>query len=137
MDPRYITEEKRLAGKIEYNRKVLEAGGYMLDVEWVRRNFSEWKNIEIIQGTVPETLGRIEIPSVAYLHLDMNCALPERAAAEHFWPRLVPGALMLLDDYAYSGYEPQKRAMDEFAHRVGITIVSLPTGQGLAMKPPD
>ena len=46
-----------------------------------------------------------------------------------------PGALVLLDDYAYYGYFSQKLAMDQFAQEKGINILSLPTGQGLVLKP--
>jgi hypothetical protein len=64
----------------------------------------------------------------------MNCSTPEVAAAEFFWERLVPGALLLLDDYAYRGYRPQKVAMDRFAQTKASKILSLPTGQGLLIK---
>ena len=42
----------------------------------------------------------------------------------------------MLDDYAYKGFAPQKAAMDAFAARKDVTICSLPTGQGLMLKPP-
>jgi hypothetical protein len=42
---------------------------------------------------------------------------------------------VVLDDYAFRGYERQKAAMDEFARQVGIEILTLPTGQGLIIKP--
>ena len=74
---------------------------------------------------------------VAYLHLDMNSAPPETAALAYFWDRLVAGAPVLLDDYAYHGYVSQKAAMDSFAREKGINILSLPTGQGLSVKPAD
>jgi hypothetical protein len=64
----------------------------------------------------------------------MNCAMPEYAAVKHFWPNMVPGAPLLLDDYAYFGFQSQKTAMDEFAKEAGIMILSLPTGQGVAIK---
>ena len=66
----------------------------------------------------------------------MNCAPPEIAAITHFWDRLVPGAFVLLDDYAYYGYGAQKVAMDKFAQERELQICSLPTGQGLLLKPP-
>ena len=44
---------------------------------------------------------------------------------------------MLLDDYAYHGFEPQKHSMDEVAKEKNVMIASLPTGQGLIIKPPD
>lgn len=66
----------------------------------------------------------------------MNSAPPEVAAFIELWEFLVPGALTLLDDSAFIGYEDQKPAMDAAAAAKGISIASLPTGQGLALKPP-
>jgi hypothetical protein len=43
---------------------------------------------------------------------------------------------VLLDDYAGFGYEWQKIGMDAFATERGLSILSLPTGQGLLIKPP-
>ncbi len=108
----------------------MESGGYERDVEAVKANFSEWQRVRIIQGAVPETLVQVETEEVAYVHLDMNCAIPEQAAAEFFSSRLLTGALMIFDDYAYKGYDPQKAALDSFAHSKGVTVLSLPTGQG-------
>jgi hypothetical protein len=61
--------------------------------------------------------------------------MPELAAIQFVWERLVPGAVVLLDDYAYYGYLSQKLAMDQFAQEKGVKILSLPTGQGLLLKP--
>lgn len=47
----------------------------------------------------------------------------------------MPGVFILLDDYAYVGYGVQKAAMDIVASAKGLTIASLPTGQGLLIKP--
>lgn len=116
------------------NRKHIEEGFYVTDVDSVRKNFSEWTNVKIIQGTVPETLEEIEADQIAYLHLDMNAANPEVAALEFLWDRLVPGAIVLLDDYAFYGYSDQKKAMDALATKLSIAIASLPTGQGLIIK---
>jgi hypothetical protein len=66
----------------------------------------------------------------------MNCSPPEVAAIRHLWDRLTPGAPVLLDDYAGFGYEWQKIGMDVFASERGLSILSLPTGQGLLIKPP-
>ena len=113
----------------------MDKGYYTTDASAVARNFSEWHNVRIIQGTVPETLPQISSQSIAYLHLDMNCAEPEIAAIEFLWERLVPGAMVLFDDYAYCGYEAQKHALDDFVNRHGLLIASLPTGQGLLVRP--
>jgi hypothetical protein len=131
IDERYITAEERVGGILERNRSEF----YTTNVESVRRNFAEWMNLKIVAGAIPDTLAAVESERIAYLHLDMNCAPPEVAAFEHFWDRLVPGALVLLDDYAYKGFESQKLAMDGAARKVNLQILSLPTGQGLLLKP--
>ena len=127
IDPRYATEAE--AAK-HLDRKPT----YAESVDEVRANFSEWDRVKIIQGPVPETLRQIETRSIAYLHLDMNCTPPEIAAISELWDRLVPGAPILLDDYAYRGYREQKLAMDNFARSVGAAVLSVPTGQGVMIR---
>lgn len=136
LDERFVSETEVRAGALQHNRERLENAFYVSSVEEVRRNFAQWKNIALIPGAIPETLEQVTSKQVAYLHLDMNCAPPEVAAIEFFWERLVSGAIVLLDDYAYFTCDLQKVAMDEFAARRGVAIASLPTGQGLLIRPP-
>ena len=103
--------------------------------EDVRSHFAGTPNVVLVQGVVPESLSTVEIQRVAYLSIDMNCAVPEKAALAFFWPKVVPGGIILLDDYGWRGYENQKRAHDEFAEDVGVEVLGLPTGQGLLIKP--
>ncbi len=98
-------------------------------------NFADYPNAVLIRGAVPQTLDQIDTDKICYLHIDMNIALPEIAAANYLWDKLSPGAMMLLDDYGWSGHELQKAAFDKFAEDRNITILSLPTGQGLIIKP--
>jgi hypothetical protein len=65
----------------------------------------------------------------------MNCVEPEIAAAHHFWDLLVPGAIMLLDDYGHPRHREQKLAFDQFAREKGVKILSLPTEQAIIQKP--
>jgi hypothetical protein len=136
LDERFVTQGERDKGAMEKNANALRSGFYTANADAVRANFSQWKNVTVVEGAIPETLGRITAEKVAFVHIDMNCAPPEIAAIEYLWPRLVPGAFVLLDDYAYHGYEAQKAAMDAFAESKGVAIASLPTGQGLLIRPP-
>jgi hypothetical protein len=135
IDERFLSEQDLKFGATDKNIRHLQSGFYVQGAESVRENFSQWKNVQIIQGAVPETFGQVAASEIAFLHLDMNCAFPEVAALEYLWDRLGQGALILLDDYAYAGYGVQKAAMDKVANAKGLTIASLPTGQGLLMKP--
>ena len=137
LDLRYVSDEECKDSAAKKNEAALKSRFYVQGIESVKSNFSQWKNVRIIEGSIPETLNQVDTQSVAYLHLDMNCSPPEIAAITFFWERLIPGAVVLLDDYAYRGYESQKRAMDAFASQKHVMIASLPTGQGLLVKPPE
>lgn len=134
LDARYVTEQEVALGALERNKKHMEDGFFAIGVESVRANFSEWKNVEIVVGSIPETLPTVRSEKIAFMHIDMNCAPPEIAALRWFWPRLSTGAPVLLDDYAYKGFETQKAAMDALGKELNFEVLSLPTGQGLIIK---
>lgn len=112
----------------------MNAGAYVTDMERVLENFAEWPSATIIRGAIPEVLTTTPIQHVAFLHIDMNCERPEEAALEFFWDRLSPGAVVLLDDYAYMGHTCQRMAIDRLARRLQSTVLALPTGQGLIIR---
>lgn len=127
-----ITERERTLGREGENQNYYEEC-YQLAVQ----NFSPYPNAHLIRGAIPDTLADVQIDRVSYLSIDMNVVAPEIAAIRHFWEKLTPGAPVILDDYGWLGYVPQKEAMDEFAATVGCRILTLPTGQGLLLKPPS
>ena len=129
-----FSEDERERGRHKIAEQQIAAGSYETDVERVRANFAEWPNAIVTQGMVPDVLPTLGISRVAFLHIDMNCSYPEQRAIEYFWNRLSPGALALLDDYAYFGYECQREAMDIAGRELGFNVLSLPTGQGLIIK---
>jgi O-methyltransferase len=105
--------------------------------EQVQETFAPYPNVRLIRGTVPETLSDAAVDKVAYLSIDMNLAYPEVQALEFFWPKLVPGAIVVLDDYAFAGHRPQYDAINAFAARRHVPVYTSPTGQGLIIRPPQ
>ncbi len=103
--------------------------------ESVVETFGRHSRVKLYRGSVPQTLAQAQIEKVSYLSIDMNCSAPEISAAEYFWDMLVPGAVIVLDDYGFNGsHMVQKRAFDGFASTRGTEVLSLPTGQGLIFK---
>ena len=101
----------------------------------VRERFADFSNVIIIRGSIPGTLQQVQSKEIAFVHIDMNCVKPEIDAGEYFWEKIVTSGVILLDDYAYPGYIDQKYAWDDFAKRKGVQILTIPTGQGLIIKP--
>jgi O-methyltransferase len=102
--------------------------------EATKAKFVGFPNARLVRGRIPETLPAAPVDKVSYLSIDMNIAKPERDAIEFFWPKLSRGGIVVLDDYAFGGYDAQHETMDEFASSVGVGILTLPTGQGLIVK---
>jgi hypothetical protein len=104
-------------------------------LESVSSTFSKFSNIIIIKGRVPQTLSQVPSEKIAYLSIDMNAASPEIATGSFFWDKLVPGAPILLDDYGFLDHINQKHAWDAWAKDHNVEILTLPSGQGLILKP--
>jgi hypothetical protein len=101
----------------------------------VQQRFASAPNIQLIRGPIPQSLTQVPASKIAFLSIDMNCAEPEVAALAFLWPKLVSGAVVVLDDYAFAEpYRRQKEAMDRLAKQLQISILTLPTGQGLIVK---
>jgi O-methyltransferase len=127
--PEQITAEEKAAGIA-----AAYVGNYRDVYPEVQRTFAPF-NVRLIRGPVPDTLPQADAEKICYLSLDMNVAAPELAALNHFWDRMVPGGVVMLDDYGFSRHINQKLAFDRFARDKGLTILSLPTGQGVILKP--
>lgn len=101
----------------------------------VKETFKEF-NTSIIKGSVPETLTAVDTNKVCYLSVDMNCVEPEVQALEFFWNKMVSGGVIILDDYGYANVtQDQRKAHDAFAKSKNVEILTLPTCQGLLIKP--
>jgi hypothetical protein len=101
----------------------------------VADTFRNRMNVTFVEGLLPDSLSQLVAKAIAFLHIDLNSAIPEVESLEILWPRLSRGALVLLDDYAYVGSESQYEAMNKFAEKIDVKILTLATGQGLLIKP--
>lgn len=123
-----VTDEEKKTGISYYLN-----GHYKDTYSDVVKTFQPFKT-KIVKGAVPDTLSAFDKEEVCFLSIDMNCVAPEIAAAEFFWDKLVPGAVVILDDYGFPQHIQQKIAFDAFAKRRGINILTLPTAQGIFFK---
>lgn len=125
--PSQITEEEMNAGIRNY------IGNYRSVYEEVKQTFTSF-NVKIIKGMVPDTLPQCKAKKICYLSIDMNVTEPEIAAMNYFWDSIVEGGIVILDDYGFPQHINQKLAFDKFAKEKGVTVLSLPTGQGIIIK---
>jgi hypothetical protein len=117
--------------------RVTIANSYQYDdcFSAVQTAFADKPFVKLVKGSVPGSLASVNVGPVAFLSIDMNCVAPEIATAKFFWPNLVAGGIIVLDDYGFSAHHLQKEAFDQLAREWNVEILSLPTGQGLIIKP--
>ena len=125
-----------LSAKYSSEAEIKNTSGHYKDCfPEVQKHFSNYPRVKLIQGVIPDVLDHFTPGKIAFLHIDLNSTIPEIAAAKYFWPHLVSGSYMLLDDFAWEVCREQREAFIDFAKTKQVEILWLPTGQGLIQKP--
>lgn len=108
-----------------------QAGFYSRVVD----RFRGYNQVQLIPGFLPGSLVDNSPERIAFLHIDLNSAEFEIQVLDALFDRLVPGGILVLDDYEWAGvYRDQKLREDEWFVARGYRVMPLPTGQGLVFK---
>lgn len=78
--------------------------------------------IRFVQGRVEDTLPTAAPDQISVLRLDTDWYESTRHELIHLFPRLVPGGVLLLDDYGFWG--GARKAVDEYIaeHRIPLLL---------------
>jgi hypothetical protein len=89
---------------------------------------------ELVQGLVQDTIPARAPERIALLRLDTDWYESTRHELEQLYPRLVPGGVLLLDDYGH--WEGSRRAVDEYfaGHGPRPLLVRLDVSGRIAVK---
>ena len=100
----------------------------------VRNRFKKYDFVKIIKGKVPDSLINTIPDKIAFAQIDMNHPDPEEGALKMILPRLSNSGIIVFDDYGWWSYSAQKKVLDPIVSDYGLSILELPTGQGLLIK---
>lgn len=107
---------------------------YATSSETTRKTFLRFPMVQIVEGLIPDVLMTLSIRGISFLHIDLNAAQPEVQALRMLWPELLPGSVVILDDYGFPDFRESQEQHDSLALELGYDILALPTGQGLIIK---
>jgi hypothetical protein len=102
--------------------------------EYVKDRFASFPNVNIVKGFLPDSFGTAVPERIGFLHVDLNSPRAEIAVLDRLFDRVLPGGVVVFDDYGWKVYHKQKEAEDDFLGPRGYDILELPTGQGLVIK---
>ncbi len=104
-------------------------------LDLVKKNLKEFKFIEYYKGWIPTKFHEIEKEKFIFVHIDVDLYQPIKNSLEFFYPRLVDGGIICLDDYGISQFPGAKKATDDFIEKENPSFfMYLPFGGALIKK---
>lgn len=91
-------------------------------------------NVIYHQGWLPDTFAGLEDEKIAFSHIDVDIKSSVRGCCEFIYPRLVPGGVMIFDDYGHVTCPGARAAVDEFFADKPEKPLVLAHGQAIVFK---
>lgn len=115
----------------ERQKFIDEAGSQSISKDqltYVLKAKGSYENVDLIEGDLIETAPKYieDNPGLelSLINLDTDVYEPAVTTLEHFWPRLVSGGVLILDDYGV--FPGETKAVDDFFRDKDIEIKKLP-----------
>ena len=94
------------------------------------------EKLHFVKGPVEQTIPGMAPERIAILRLDTDWYESTAHELAHLYDRLIPGGVLLLDDYGW--WQGSREAVDEFIARTGVRLYLARTGSGrVAIKPSE
>lgn len=96
-----------------------------------RENLKEFQNVHLMKGWIPQRFNEVSHLRFKLLHIDVDLYEPTRDSLDFFYDRMVPGGIIVMDDYGFRNCPGAFLAANEFMENCPEEIIHLPTGQGV------
>jgi O-methyltransferase len=105
---------------------------YACSLDSVQEYLRNYANLHFYPGLFPETATPVADRKFCFVHIDVDLYTSTLACLEFFYPRLVPGGILLSHDYSL--LTGVKAAFTEFLADKAEAVVELPTTQAMIIK---
>ena len=94
--------------------------------------FAPWaERVLLVEGNIEETVPAYVAANpglrISLLHLDVDLYKPTTVSLECLYPLVVPGGLVVLDEYALVDWGGASRALEDYFRRTALTFPDLQT----------
>jgi O-methyltransferase len=92
-------------------------------------------NALVFKGIFPEqTAEPIQDRRFRFCHIDVDVYASSKGVCEWLWPRLLPGGVVVFDDYGMRGTEGVQRFVNEWRHRDDLNFLYNLNGHAVFIK---
>jgi O-methyltransferase len=105
---------------------------YLCSLESVQRYLEAYKNVFFYPGLFPESAKTMPERRFSFVHLDVDLYESTLAGLEYFYPRLIPGGVILSHDYSILA--GVKKAFEDFLRDKPERPVQFPSTQCALIK---
>jgi hypothetical protein len=108
-------------------------GSFACGLDSIRDYLADSENVEYHVGVCPDSVrGVLDDEQFCFVHLDVDLYSSTKQCLEYFFPRLVPGGILLSHDYSVlSGV---RQAFAEFTAGRPERVIELPTTQCMLVR---
>jgi hypothetical protein len=115
-------------------KSFMSAGSFSGGLDEVKSALKDFPLIDYHSGWIPESFPGVPERDYKFVHLDLDLFEPIYGAIEYFYPRLVHGGVIVIDEYGLPRWPGAAKAVDTFCASAGIIPIGLTTGNGVIIK---
>lgn len=105
-----------------------------VDFGEIKNYFSGLPNVEFRKGFFPNTAIGLNNEKFCFVYLDADLYQSTKDGLSFFYPLMVSGGVIMIDDFGTANWPGVKRAVNEFCSENGIATVKTAWWQGLIIK---
>lgn len=99
-------------------------GDWACSLNECKTNVGEGLHLFYHEGVFPYSADGLETKNFAFVYIDVDSYQSTKEAIEWFWPRMMSGGKMMIDDYGWHACAGVKKAVDEIFSEKQLTIFS-------------
>jgi len=104
-------------------------------LETVKDKLKDFDFISYHKGWIPERFSDIKDgEKFSLVHIDVDLYQPIYDSLSFFYPRMVSGGVIVLDDYGYLAFPGARKAVDDFMADKNDLMLSFPSAVGFILK---
>jgi O-methyltransferase len=91
-------------------------------------------SVSLLEGIYPDVTGEKGPQVIKLAHIDVDVYESVKKVFEYIWPRMVPGGMVLFDDYGFMGADGVRQYVDETIKFNAATVVYNLNGHAVLVK---